>query len=71
MAQAGGGGRPGGDGGGRGGWRNASPEQRKQWRRDRLDGSSPESRGMRSEYRRMMRDRREERGLPNNGRGWF
>ena len=69
---AGGGGRggPGGDGG-RGSWRNASPEQRNTWRRDRLDSGSPESRGMRAEYRQQMRERREERGLPNSGRGWF
>ncbi|MBX9790115.1 MAG: hypothetical protein K2Y37_14455 [Pirellulales bacterium] len=67
----GGGGRPGGDGGWRGGWRNATPEQRNEWRRNRLDSSSPESRGMRAEYRRMMQERREQRGLSNNGRGWF
>ncbi|MGD9645317.1 MAG: hypothetical protein AB7U73_06365 [Pirellulales bacterium] len=71
VAQASsGGGRSGGDSG-RSSWRNASPEQRNEWRRNRLDGSSPESRGMRTEYRRMMRERREQRGLSNNGRGWF
>jgi len=69
AASGGPGGGPGG--GGRGGWRNASPEQRNTWRRDRLDSGSPESRGMRAEYRRQMQERREERGLPNNGRGWF
>lgn len=66
----GGGGR-GGPGGPGSGWRNASPEQRNTWRRNRLDSGSAESRGMRAEYRQQMRDRREQRGLPNNGRGWF
>jgi hypothetical protein len=68
---SGGGGRGGPGGPGGGGWRNASPEQRNNWRRDRLDSGNPESRGMRAEYRQQMKERREERGLPNNGRGWF
>ena len=71
VASSGGPGGGGRGGPGGSGWRNASPEQRNTWRRDRLDSGSPESRGMRAEYRRQMQERREQRGLPNNGRGWF
>lgn len=60
MAQAGGGGR--GPGGGPGG--RDSMERRKGY----LDKSSPDSRAQRGAYRRMMEERRAQRGLPPDGR---
>lgn len=66
MAQAGGGGGPGG-GRGPGGGNRDSLERRKGY----LDKSSPDSRAQRGAYRRMMEDRRAQRGLPaNSGRRW-
>ena len=64
-----------GDGEGRrGGWdrggRNNDPGVRNQWRRRRLDATSPELRAKMTEYRRLMNDRRRQRGLPEAGRGW-
>jgi len=58
----------GGDGG-RGGYRD--PNRRNEWRKQRLDDSTPQSRAMRAEYRRLADARRKERGLPPSrwGRG--
>ena len=75
-----GGGPPGGGqgGGGQGGGGNQgertgpSDEQIAEWRKRRLDGSSPEVRAQSAEYRRAMRVRREELGIeegPGRGRG--
>jgi hypothetical protein len=62
----GGGGRGGPGGGGRG---PQTGEQRLQRSKQRLDSSTPELRGMRSDYMREMGKRREARGLPPFGRG--
>lgn len=71
----GGGGGPGGassdrgrGGGGPGGYRD--PQRRNEWRKRRLDESTPQGRAMRAEYRRLMDERRAARGLPaSSGRG--
>jgi hypothetical protein len=69
LAQAGGnggggGGRgPGGGGGQRGAGGRDSLERRKGY----LDKSSPDSRAQRGAYRRMMEERRAQRGLPADG----
>ena len=47
-------------------------EQIAEWRKRRLDGSSPEARAQSAEYRRAMRVRREQLGIeegPGRGRG--
>ena len=49
--------------GGRRGWMNASKEQRDTWRRDLLSRTTPEQRAKWHEYRRLMDERRKERGL--------
>jgi hypothetical protein len=59
----GGRGGPGGGWGGRGG-RNSDPAARSARGKQRLDSTTPESRAQRSEYRRMMDERRTQRGLP-------
>jgi hypothetical protein len=71
---------PGGDGrrgGGRGDWQNMSDAQRDARRKQRLDQTSPKMRAQFTEFRRMMEDRMEERGLsssdfggPRGFRGW-
>ena len=48
---------------GRRGWMNASKEQRDTWRRDLLSRTTPEQRAKWHEYRRLMDERRKERGL--------
>ncbi len=72
------GGRPGGPGGGfgggpgggpgrggpPGGLAGMDPQRRQDMAKRMLDGSTPESRAMRSEYMRQMQDRRQQRGLP-------
>ncbi len=50
-------------------FRNMSPEQREEFRRQRLDNTSAEQRGRRNEFRRDMQQRREELGLPPRGPG--
>lgn len=56
-------------GGGRSGYRD--PERRNEWRKKRLDNSTPEGRAMRAEYYRLKAQRRAERGLASSsGRGW-
>ena len=47
----------------RGWWTNARKEQRATWRRDLLSRTPPEQRAKWHEYRRLMNDRRKERGL--------
>ncbi|MBX3414903.1 MAG: hypothetical protein KF708_19620 [Pirellulales bacterium] len=71
-----GGGGPGGGGGGdrgRGGEGGRSsyrdPQRRNEWRKKRLDSTTPQSRAMRAEYRRLADQRRQQRGLPPS-RGW-
>lgn len=54
---------------GRGRGRPTSDEQRQQWRVSRLDNTSPQGRAQRDEYRRLMRERREQLGL-SGGRRW-
>jgi hypothetical protein len=51
-------------GGGRQGWQNMTDAQRDAARKQRLDRTSPELRAGFSEFRRMMNDRLEARGLP-------
>ncbi len=48
---------------------NPSDEQRISRMRNRLDRSTPEQRAMRSEYIRLMNERRTQRGLPPMQRG--
>lgn len=61
-------------GGGRGGWGGgqrgpSTGEQRLQRQKDRLSATTPELRAMRSDYFRMLQDRRQARGLPPFGGG--
>ena len=63
------GGPPGGGGPGRGRGRSSTEEQRNDWRKQRLDNGSPQGRAQRDEYRRLMRERREQLGL-SGGRRW-
>lgn len=65
----GGGGGPGGAGGRRG---PMTGEQRLERTKTRLNNTTPEHRGMRSDYMREMQKRREARGLPPRGGrgGW-
>lgn len=49
---------------GRGWWRGASKEQRDTWRRELLSRTTAEQRAKWHEYRRLMDERRKERGLP-------
>jgi len=57
-----------GGSGGRSGYRD--PERRNEWRKKRLDNSTPEGRAMRAEHYRMKMQRRAERGLAtSSGRG--
>lgn len=62
-----GGGQGGGNNGQGGGRQNMSPEQRAQARRQQLDQTSPESRGMRAAFRTAMQQRRQQLGLPAGG----
>jgi hypothetical protein len=57
----------GGPGRGRGG--PSTEDQRNEWRKRRLDNGSPQGRAQRDEYRRLMRERREQMGL-SGGRRW-
>lgn len=66
---AGGRGGPPGGGPGRGRGRSSTEEQRNDWRKQRLDNGSPQGRAQRDEYRRLMRERREQLGL-SGGRRW-
>ncbi len=61
----------GGDGGGRRSLRGANPQQVNEWRRARLDATTPQYRAQRDEYRRLMRERMQQRGFqtPTFGRG--
>ena len=45
------------------GWVNASKEQRDTWRRELLSRTTPQQRAKWHEYRRLMDERRKERGL--------
>ena len=63
------GGPPGGGSPGRGRGRSSTEEQRNEWRKQRLDNGSPQGRAQRDEYRRLMRERREQLGL-SGGRRW-
>ncbi len=57
---------PGGRGrGGPGRFRDATPEQRDAWRREMLDNTSPEQRAKFMEFRKLVDERRKERGLPD------
>jgi hypothetical protein len=58
------GGFGGGGGGGRGGRGATDPVARMDRTKSYLDKTTPESRAQRSEYRRMMDERRQARGLP-------
>ena len=49
--------------GGRRGWASASKEQRDTWRRELLSRTTAEQRAKWHEYRRLMDERRKERGL--------
>jgi hypothetical protein len=49
-------------------WRNSTPEQRSQWRRQLLANTTPQQRAKWQEYRRLMNQRRKERGLPESRR---
>lgn len=51
-------------------WRNASLEQRNEWRRRLLANTTPEQRAKWQEYRRLVNQRRKERNLPER-RGPF
>lgn len=55
--------------GDRGGWRDMSPQQQDQRRKQRLDASTPDMRAKMDRFRDMMRKRRAERGLDPDG-GW-
>lgn len=57
-------GKGGGKGGG--GGRNMSDQAKNQFRKARLDSTSPRSRAEMLEYRRQMEQRRAERGLPTS-----
>ena len=58
--------------GGRGGRSNATPQQRDQRSKERLDRSTPEMRAKRDRFRDMMSERRKQRGLdPSEGWGRF
>jgi hypothetical protein len=46
------------------GFRNMSDEQREQWRRRMLERTTPEARAKFTEFRRLVEERRQERGLP-------
>lgn len=50
-------------GGGRRGF-SGDPQEINQWRRQRLDQTTPEYRAKRDEYRRLMQERMEARGMP-------
>jgi hypothetical protein len=62
------GGDRGRDGGGRERWSNMSGADRNQRRQEYLSRTTATQRGMRDEYSRQMRERRQQRGLPP-GRG--
>ena len=69
-ARRGGPGRGGGEArGGRGGWQNMTESQRDERRKQRLDRTSAKMRAQFTEYRRMMRERMEARGVEGGGRG--
>lgn len=63
-----GGGRGGGGGPPGGGGRGGSEDNRNNWRKTRLDRTSPDERARQTEYRRAMEQRREQLGL-QPGRG--
>src|SRR5205814_185050 len=64
MARNGSGPPPGRAGNAGGGPRAATPEQRDQRRRQRLDQTSPEDRALASEYFKQLAERRRQLGLP-------
>ena len=53
----------------RGPWSKFSDKDRERMRRMFMDSTSPETRARFQEYRRMMNERRKERGLPPSRRG--
>lgn len=57
---------------GRGGWSRGPRDanSRNERRREMLDHTSPEFRAKMTEYRRLVKERRAERGLPDSG-GWW
>jgi hypothetical protein len=60
---------PGGKGKGPPGGKSLDPQQREHMRKERLEQTTPELRAMTSEYFRMLKERREQRGLPPSGKG--
>lgn len=58
-----------GDRGNRGGGRNMTEGQRDQRRKERIARTDPKSRAQFDQFRRMLNDRRQERGLPATGGG--
>jgi hypothetical protein len=69
LASAQWGGMRGAPGSGRG--QNRTAEEKSARRNQMLDQSSPEDRAMRAEYRRLVGERRRQRGLPANPRRGF
>jgi HAMP domain-containing protein len=49
--------------GGSGGWQSRSPEQREAFRQMMLDNTSPQFRGQMAEYRQMLGNRMQQRGV--------
>src|SRR5437868_1148328 len=49
--------------GGSGGWQSRSPEQREAFRQMMLDNTSPQFRGQMTEYRQMLANRMQQRGV--------
>jgi hypothetical protein len=68
------GGQNGGDGrgwgGDRGGRSSMTEAQREERSKRRLDGSTPKMRAQYAEFRRMLNQRAEQRGVPLNNNGW-
>jgi hypothetical protein len=60
---------PGGPGKGFSKGPSADPQQREHRRKERLEHSTPEQRAMFSEYARLLKERRQQRGLPTSPRG--
>jgi hypothetical protein len=48
---------------------SADPQQREHRRKERLEHTTPEQRAMFSEYARLLKERRQQRGLPTSLRG--
>jgi len=48
-------------------WNSRSEEDRNRWRKSMVDRTNPEERARYTEWRRVMEERRVERGLPARG----